>query len=252
MEEIFRALGDESRRKLLDLLFERDGQRLGELASHLAMTRFGVMKHLRILEEAGLVTTRKVGREKLHYLNPVPIRLVHDRWISKYAEPFVGAMTKLQKELEGTPMGQPRHVYEVYIRTTPTRLWDGITSGDMTRRYFHSTRVTSTWKPGDPVTWVDDQGGQVQVEGTVLECDPPRRLVHTWHALYSEETRADRPSRVTWEIQQMGPTCLLTLTHDDFDGETATYRGVARGWVAILHSLKSLIETGEPLEMGVR
>jgi DNA-binding transcriptional ArsR family regulator len=101
MDAVFRALADPNRRLLLDKLFKKDGQTLSELDAHLPdMTRFGVMKHLRILEVAGLVTTRKIGREKLHYLNPVPIRLIHDRWISKYAEPWVGALGKLKSTLE--------------------------------------------------------------------------------------------------------------------------------------------------------
>jgi DNA-binding transcriptional ArsR family regulator len=97
---VFKALGDPTRRHLLDQLYEREGRTLTELESELAMTRFGVMKHLRILEDAGLVVTRRAGREKLHFLNPVPIRLIHDRWISKYAERRVAALGDLKNELE--------------------------------------------------------------------------------------------------------------------------------------------------------
>ena len=100
MDTVFRALADPTRRSLLDRLFERDGQTLSALEQRLPMTRFGVMKHLRVLEEAGLVTTRRRGREKLHFLNPVPIRLVHDRWVSKYAEPWVATLTGLKSQLE--------------------------------------------------------------------------------------------------------------------------------------------------------
>jgi DNA-binding transcriptional ArsR family regulator len=100
MDEVFKALADSTRRSLLDELFERDGQTLSELEGRLPMTRFGVMKHLRVLEQAGLVKTRKRGREKLHFLNPVPIRLVHDRWVSKYAEPWTAALSGLKQELE--------------------------------------------------------------------------------------------------------------------------------------------------------
>ena len=96
------ALGDPTRRHLLDLLFERDGRTLGELDAELEMTRFGVMKHLRVLEEAGLVVTRRRGREKLHFLNPVPIRQIHDRWIDKYTERMVSALLDLKSDLEGT------------------------------------------------------------------------------------------------------------------------------------------------------
>src|SRR5213083_2830882 len=99
---VFKALGDSSRRFLLDLLFKRDGQTLGELEWELEMTRFGVMKHLKVLEEAGLVVTRREGREKLHFLNPVPIRLIHDRWIDKYTERRVSALSSLKHELEET------------------------------------------------------------------------------------------------------------------------------------------------------
>jgi DNA-binding transcriptional ArsR family regulator len=101
-DPVFKALADATRRLLLDRLYERDGRSLTELESDLAMTRFGVMKHLRVLEDAGLVVTRRSGREKLHYLNPVPIRLIHDRWIDKYTERRVSALADLKHELEDT------------------------------------------------------------------------------------------------------------------------------------------------------
>ena len=99
-DRVFKGLADPTRRFLLDLLFARDGRTLSELESELEMTRFGVMKHLRVLEEAGLVVSRKSGREKLHFLNPVPIRLIHDRWIDKYTERHVAALVDLKHELE--------------------------------------------------------------------------------------------------------------------------------------------------------
>src|SRR5207249_8954818 len=113
MDEVFRALADPTRRSLLDELFRHDGQTLTELEARLPMTRFGVMKHLRVLGEAHLVTTRKRGREKLHFLNPVPIRLVHDRWVSKYAEPWVATLTGLKRTLEEARMEK---VFEIYIK----------------------------------------------------------------------------------------------------------------------------------------
>jgi DNA-binding transcriptional ArsR family regulator len=99
-DKVFKALADPTRRHLLDLLFERDGQTLSELESGLAMTRFGVMKHLKLLEEAGLVVSRKVGRSRVHHLNPVPIRQIHDRWIDKYTEPRASALVDLKRQLE--------------------------------------------------------------------------------------------------------------------------------------------------------
>ena len=100
MDAVFKALADPTRRSLLDELFQEDGQTLGQLEERFPMTRFGVMKHLRLLEEANLVVTRRRGREKLHFLNPVPIRLVHDRWVSKFAEPWVAGLSELKQKLE--------------------------------------------------------------------------------------------------------------------------------------------------------
>src|SRR4051794_23437268 len=117
MAPIFRALGDSSRRELLDRLHERDGQTLAELCRYIpAMTRFGVMRHLDVLEDANLITTRRAGREKRHYLNPVPIRLVHDRWIGKYAEPIVGRMSSLKRQLEETSAMMPDHIYTIHVK----------------------------------------------------------------------------------------------------------------------------------------
>lgn len=246
VDEVFRALADPNRRTLLDRLFERDGQSLAELQGYLPMTRFGVMKHLRILEEVGLVTTRRVGRTKLHYLNPVPIRLVHDRWISRYAEPIVAQLSALKARLE-EPMGAtaPRHVYEIFIRTTPERLWRAITDPAETVLYWYGSEVRSDWKPGSQLLYLDHDG--VQLDCKILEVDPGRRLVHSFSAVYEPELAADRPSRVTWEIEKMGDVCHVTVTHDDFDGETRTFHEVEHGWPQILSGLKTLIETGTPL-----
>ena len=249
LEDAFRALADPNRRSLLDALRERDGQALGELEERLpGMTRFGVMKHLRILEGAGLVTTRRDGRRKLHFLNPVPIQLIADRWISRYAQPWTAAMVDLKRNLEARPMPPPTHVYELYIRTTPERLWQALTDPDLTQRYYHDTRVASGWQPGDAITytWTD---GTVTIEGQIVEADPPRRLVHSFHFTQDPEQAADRPSRCTWEIVPMGDACLLRLTHDDFDGATSTYRSVGNGWSLILSGLKTVLETGEQLHI---
>lgn len=248
MDAVFKALADSSRRLLLDSLFARDGQSLTELCAPLAMSRYGVMKHLAVLEAAGLVTTRRVGREKLHYLNPVPIRLLADRWIGKYAEPWVRAMADLKSTLE-EPMGKPRHVYEIYIRTTPEQLWEAITSPEFTRRYFHNTSIESDWQPGSPVVyWMEN--GESAMTGEVLEADPPRRLVTTWSFRYDPELAEDPSSRVSWEIEPQGEVCKLTLVHDEFASETRTFQVVGPGWNAVLSSLKSLLETGEPLAIA--
>ena len=246
-DAVFRALADPSRRLLLDRLFERDGQTLISLSEGLDMTRFGVMNHLSVLEEAGLVTTRKAGREKLHYLNPVPIRLAMDRWISKFAEPWVSGMADLKRTLENEEaMTSPKHVYTTYIRCTPERLWEALTTSELTRQY--ATRCESDWQVGSPVSRYREDGMKV-VDGTVLEYSPHTKLAVTWRFLYDPELEKERPSRVTYEIEELGDTCKLTLVHDDFDGETASYLSTGPGWSKMLSSLKSLLETGEPLEI---
>ncbi len=244
-DEVFKALADPNRRLLLDRLFERDGQSLGELQGGLPMGRFGVMKHLRILEEAGLLTTRRVGRRKLHYLNPVPIRLIHDRWISRYAQPMVARLSALKSRLE-EPMGAaPKHVYEVHIRTTPERLWRAITDPAETRLYFYGSDVRSDWQPGSKLEY--SRNGEVNLDCGIIEVEPEKKLVHSFRAVYDPELAAEPPTRVTWEIEQMGETCRLRITHDEFPSENKTFREVEFGWSEILSGLKTLLETGQPL-----
>jgi uncharacterized protein YndB with AHSA1/START domain/DNA-binding transcriptional ArsR family regulator len=253
MELVFKALADPSRRMLLDRLFTRDGQTLGQLCAEVKLTRFGVMKHLKVLEAAGLVTTRRSGREKLHYLNPVPIRLVHDRWITKYAEPWVGALGDLKRELEEETTdarpraaATPRHIQQIHIRTSPERLWEAITRAADTRDYFYGTLVDSTWRPGETLVYRNEDGS-VAAEGVVVEADPPRRLVHTFSAMWDESVRPDPPHRVTWTIEPLGTVCRLTVEHEGFDRESATLRSVRGGLSVILDGLKTLLETGKPL-----
>ncbi|WP_283098764.1 metalloregulator ArsR/SmtB family transcription factor [Frankia sp. AgB32] len=241
MDEVFRALADPTRRALLDELFRQDGQTLGALEERFAMSRFGVMKHLKLLEEAGLVVTRRRGREKLHFLNPVPIRLVHDRWVSKYAEPWAAGLSELKTMLEH-PMEK---IFEIYIRTTPERLWEAITDPEIRARYQFGARVTSDWTPGSRVEMASPGAPGLLGEGDVLESDPPRRLVHTLTALWSDEVKAEGASRVTWEIEPVADSCRLTVTHDQLrDGAHDELYG---GWPMILSGLKTWLETGELL-----
>jgi uncharacterized protein YndB with AHSA1/START domain/DNA-binding transcriptional ArsR family regulator len=250
MEPAFRALADPSRRLLLDRLFERDGQTLGELCTHLPdMTRFGVMKHLGVLEEAELVTTRRIGREKRHYLNPVPIQFIHDRWIGKYADRVAGHMTALKRHLEVDPMPAPQHIYSVYIRTTPDALWRAITDGDQTVRYYYGTRVSSGWAPGSRFEYTYPDGS-IAADGEVLEVDPPRRLATTFHARWDPEIEAEGPVFQSWEIEPAGEgTCRLVVTTDLVPG-TKTERDFAGGIAYIVSGLKTLLETGEALTVA--
>src|SRR5690348_16915139 len=191
VEPVFRALADLNRRKLLDRLFERDGQTLTELADSLpSMTRFGVMKHLRVLEEAQLVTTRRSGREKLHYLNAVPIRLIHDRWIGKYRKTRAAALAELKLDMEEEEMKsldtRPAQVYTVFIRAPREKVWDAITKPEFTHRYFFGSEPNSTWKVGARLLWKEHGSGRDLVDGEVIENDRPRRLVHSWIVKYDE------------------------------------------------------------------
>jgi uncharacterized protein YndB with AHSA1/START domain len=242
METVFRALADPTRRSLLDELFGEDGQTLSALERRLPMTRFGVMKHLRVLEEAGLVTTKRRGREKLHFLNPVPIRLVHDRWVSKYAEPWAATLSGLKKQLEEERMEK---VYEIYIKTTPERLWEAITNNELKRQYSFGVGIESDWTPGSRYEGIHPQAPAPLYEGENIEIEPPRRLVQTFHALWSDEVDREGTSRVTWEIEQIEDSCRLTVTHYDLrDDANAELYG---GWPMILSGLKTLLETGQTL-----
>ena len=240
MDPVFKALADPTRRSLLDELHERDGQTLSALEARLPMTRFGVMKHLRVLEEAGLVVTRRRGREKLHFLNPVPIRLVHDRWVSKYAEPWAATLTGLKRRLEDRPMEK---VFEIYIKTTPERLWQAITDPEMRRCYTFGVGVVSDWTPGSSYEGL--AGGRAILFGENLEVEPPRRLVQSFNAAWSDDVEAEGTSRVTWEIEQVADSCRLTVIHDQLrEGANGEIYG---GWPQILSGLKTLLETGETL-----
>src|SRR4051794_16953445 len=211
MDEVFKALADPTRRRLLDELLNQDGQSLSALEERLPMTRFGVMKHLRVLEEAGLVVSRKRGREKLHFLNPVPIRLVHDRWVSKYAEPWAAGLSELKHDLEGRTMEK---VFEIYIKTTPERLWEAIVNPALRAKYNFGVGVDSDWTQGSRYASVHPGAGVTIAEGENLEVDPPRRLVQSFTALWGEDVKAEGPSRVTWEIAQVEDSCRLTVVHD--------------------------------------
>lgn len=249
MADVFRALADPSRRLLLDRLFERDGRTLGELAAELpSMTRFGVMRHLDVLEAAGLISTRRVGRVKRHYLDPVPIRLVHDRWISKYAEPVVGAMSALKQHLERT-MDRIDHVYSVYVRATPERVWTALTDGAETERYYYGTRVASTWQAGAAITYTYPDG-TVAADGEVLEIEPPRRLVMTFHARWDPELEAEGPVRQTWELAEHQGATKLTVTSSGLRSGSRMADDFSGGMVWIVSGLKSMIETSEALTAG--
>ena len=238
---VFKALADPTRRELLDELFREDGQTLTALESRLPMTRIGVMKHLQVLEDAGLVVTRRRGREKLHFLNAIPIRLVHDRWVSKYTEPWADALVGLKNRLENTM----EKVFEIYIKTTPERLWEAITDHDIRAKFQFGNTITSDWSAGSSWELGNPKATGPIASGANLEVDPPRRLVQSFTALWGDDVRSAGTSRTTWEIEPVGDSCRLVVTHDELpDDANAQLYG---GWPMILSGLKTWIETGEVL-----
>lgn len=247
MDEVFKAINDPSRRQLLDSLYERDGQILGELCNLLpGMTRYGVMNHLRILEEAGLVTTHKQGRSKYHYLNPVPIRLIHDRWISRYTEPRVGAIAGVKARLErgSQHMDKPVHIYKAFIRASAEEVWDAMINPEKTSQYFYGTLVESDWEVGSPMNYYYPDGRQAS-EGQILSIDAPKRMEFTFHALWDEVLEAEGPAREVWALAEVNG--MVELKVEIFEIGEKTLEDFKEGIPYIISGLKSLVETGEAL-----
>jgi uncharacterized protein YndB with AHSA1/START domain/DNA-binding transcriptional ArsR family regulator len=258
IDRVFRALADPGRRRLLDSLNARNGQTLRELCGELDMARQSVSKHLAILEAANLVTTVRRGREKLHYLNAAPINEIGERWITRYERERVEALADLKRALEDT-VDKPSFVYTTYIRTTPERLWQALTEPEFTSRYWRVT-FDSDWKVGSTVTW--NQRGLViaDPEQVVLESDPYTRLSYRWHTFTPElsealhladdvhdRVAAEPRSKVTFELEPLGELVKLTVVHDDFEPDSLVASMVSNGWPSVIASLKTLLETGEPL-----
>lgn len=241
MELAFKALADPTRRALLDQLFVQDGQSLVALASHFEMTRVAVAKHLRLLEAAELVVTCRRGREKLHYLNAVPIRLIHDRWVSKYTEAWAASLIGLKHDMEKNM----EKVFEIYIRTTPERLWEAITDPTARARYQFGARVESSWETGSAYSVGKDDPNIRLIEGENLEVCPPKRLVQSYRAVWDDNVKVEGTSRVTWEIEPVGDSCRLTVTHDQLGADADSH--LYGGWSMILSGLKTWLETGEEL-----
>ena len=249
----FRALADPSRRVLLDRLFERDGQALGELTAALPqMSRIAVMKHLRVLEQAGLVVSHRSGRMRLHYLNPVPIRRIHDRWLDKFRTRAADVLLKLQSYMEEPTMGseipdRPSHVSQIFIRATPAQVWRAITASEFTLQYYYGSTVESDWSAGARYRYAIE--GNDAILGVIVEADPPRRLVQTFDARWDDDVAADAPSRLTWQIEEVTPgVSKVTTIHDEFPSRTATFESVSGGMSFILSGLKTVLETGRPME----
>ena len=259
MDEVFKALADANRRRLLDRLNARNGQNLRELCAGLDMARQSVSKHLAVLEAANLVTTMWRGREKLHYLNAAPINAIAERWINQYDRARASALADLKKALEQEPMGSNEFVYTTYINTTPERLWQALTDPAFTRRYW-GVAFESDWNVGSTMTWEEGGVKTSDPAQVVLESEPYRRLAYTWHTLTPEWAEAfgvsdevfanvanERRSTVTFDIEPLGQMVKLTVIHSDFDPGSTVLEMVSQGWPELLSNLKTLLETGDTL-----
>lgn len=267
MDAVFKALADPSRRELLDRLNARNGQTLGELCQGLTMARQSVTKHLAVLEAAGLVTSARRGREKIHHLNAAPINDIADRWIGRYNRPRADALADLKRALEDGTMNETEFVYTTHIRTTADALWQALTEPAFTLRYW-DTALHSDWQVGSPVLWQTGPDGEPEDLGhVVLESDPPRRLAYTWHTFQPQhaevfgwsqerlaELQQERLSKVTFDIEPAGRHVKLTVTHDDFEPGSVMLQAISGtlppsgGWPELLADLKTLLETGETMD----
>jgi DNA-binding transcriptional ArsR family regulator/uncharacterized protein YndB with AHSA1/START domain len=243
VDAVFKALSDPTRRALLDALRDRAGLTLTELEEGLGMTRFGVMKHLRVLEAAGLVVTQKDGRFKHHYLNAAPIQEVADRWIAPYQKPLARFALDLKNRLESSAVmtDKPDFVLQTYIRTTQQALWDALTKGELTRQYYYGGRLDTTLEVGGPFRYFDPEG-KVLLDGEIVEIDPISRIVSTFIPSWTQKAQ---PTRVTFMLEPLGEAVKFTITHHDYL-KTAD-AGVTDGWPQVVAGLKTLLETGKPL-----
>jgi uncharacterized protein YndB with AHSA1/START domain/DNA-binding transcriptional ArsR family regulator len=244
VDRVFRALADRTRRSLLDALHEHNGQTLGQLCEHLAMTRQSSTQHLGVLEAANLVTTVWRGREKLHYLNSVPIYEIQERWIHKFEGPRLRTLSSVKRRAEEDMTDKPTFVYVTYIESTPEKVWGALTDADLTAEYWGHHNI-SDWRPGS--RWEHqrtDGSGVADIVGTVLETAPPTRLVMTFGGPGAES--ASGPSRVSFDIEPYGEIVRLTVTHENL-ADQAEYDAASAGWPAVLANLKSLMETGHVL-----
>ena len=237
----------------MDALHATDGQTLTELCGVVPeMTRYGVMNHLSVLESADLIATRKAGRTKLHYLNPVPIRLAYERWITKFTEPSVIALTQAKERLENQmepTTDRPVHVHQIYIRTDPETIWDALVNGEITVQYYYRTRVESTWDAGSPVTYAYEDG-TIAADGTLIAVDPPRRLEMLFHPRWDAEIAGEGPVRMVWAIEDAGPMSKISVEMWDIRTDGRIYRDFTEGIPLIVSGLKTLLETGSSLVTG--
>ena len=251
MDDLFKALADPARRTLLDALRDKDGQTLSQLEAHLEMSRFGVMKHLGVLEEAHLITTTKRGRFKHHYLNAARLQAALDHWIEPYrAKPAARALLDLKSTLEGTaPMPQPDQtpdfVMETFIRCTHDALWDALTKADAVAHYHFvaSHGAGDMDAVGNRMAFCAPDGSEI-VAHTVNEIAPKSRIDVTFEPNWDD---VKTPSRCVFLVEPMAQACKLRVEHYAIP---EGHEGVAEGWARTVSGLKTWLETGEDVRFG--
>jgi DNA-binding transcriptional ArsR family regulator/uncharacterized protein YndB with AHSA1/START domain len=247
MDTIFKALNDPARRALLDSLRQRDGQTLTELEEQLDMTRFGVMKHLKVLEDAHLIVTRRQGRFKHHYLNALPLQEMLDRWVAPFLQPQARALSDLKSRLEReNRMGKPDFMMQTFIRCTQDALWDALTRADQMAAYhFMCNEVHGDALPGNVTRFVRPDGADMLRQVTT-ELDPKSRIAMTFEPVWMGEGAPN--SHMVYLIEPQGEVCKLTIEHYDI---APGQEGFAEGWARLAASLKSYLETGTPLKAAM-
>ena len=249
MDAIFKALNDPTRRAILDHLRDEDGQSLTQLEERLEMTRFGVMKHLKVLEDSGLGVSTKKGRFKYHYLNAVPLQEVIDRWIEPLiAKPTARGLIDLKRHLEGTDMldttPKPDFVHQTVIRTTQDALWDALTKADQVAQYhFACSAAEGDAEVGKPMKMLRKDGSTMLTQ-TATVLDPKSRIEMTFEPNFVDGDTT--PSRIVFLIDVEGAHCKLTCEHYDIP---EAHGGVKEGWARHIASLKSWLETGQAIKL---
>jgi len=247
MDDLFKALNDPARRALLDSLRRSDGQSLSDLEEQLDMTRFGVMKHLKVLEDAQLIVTRRQGRFKYHYLNALPLQELLDRWVAPFLRPQAQALSDLKSQLErASDMGKPDFMMQTFIRCTQDALWDALTKADQMAAYhFMCNEVRGDARPDNVIEFIKPDGDAMLRQVTTA-LDPKTRIAMTFEPLFMGP---DAPaSHMQYLIEPQGDACKLTIEHYNI---APGQDGFAEGWARLAASLKSYLETGNPLKAAM-
>lgn len=251
-DRVFKALADPTRRELLDALRVENGQTLTALCARMSMARQSVTQHIDLLVAADLVVVVRQGRERRHYLNASPIHDIERRWIREFDRPILETLHTIRTHAEETPMTQltvpsgeplPDGVFATYINATAQQVWDALTDPTATATYWNGMANTSDWTTGS--TWLHlKPNGDHDIWGIVVLSEPPHRLVFTFQPASQP---LDHPgSKVTCILDEADGVTRLTITHTNLP-DAGTLQGISRGWPTVLASLKSYLETGQPL-----